>query len=323
MADRTHIQRADRAVFDHYRIGGDEDQITLRHNASTVRVISVGQGPPVLLLHGASFCAATWAPLMAEMGGFRLHALDLPGHGLSGPGDYQRGSLRGFAHQLLDQVWEAFGSQPMPVIANSLGSMFALWYAACRPERVSALVALGAPAIALPGTVIRMPMPLLSVPYVGAGMLRTPAPRWAYRSLLATGVGRSAARAMPDAMVDVMRYSAPSHARDLAALNHAMNRFTRPRAENVMEAAELAQLSCRPLFVWGSQDRYLSAHAARRHIAGIPDAGLIEISGGHAPWIDHPGQCAQLISAHLGAAQIAHTVDRYGRYLHTDADENS
>lgn len=323
MAEHAHIRRAERAVFDHYSIACDEHRIALPHNASTVRVISMGQGPPVLLLHGATFCAATWAPLLAELGGVRLHALDLPGHGLSGPGDYRLGFLRGFAHQLLDQVWEEFGSEPMRVIANSLGSMIALWYAARRPERVATVVALGAPAIAFPGTVVRMPLALLNVPYAGQAMLRTPLPRWAYRSLLATGLGSSAARSMPDALVDVLRFSARSHARNLAALNHAMNRLTRPRAENVMSTAELAQLSCRPLFIWGSQDPYLSAQAARPHLAAIRGASLVEITGGHSPWIEHPGRCAQLIAAHLAAAHIAHTNDQRGDYPSTTTAEDS
>lgn len=310
MAAHTRIQRAERAVFDHYRIGWDEHRIMLRHNGSAVRVISAGEGPPVLLLHGATFCAATWAPLMAELSGFRLHALDLPGHGLSGPGGYRRGALRGFADELLDQVWEAFDSEPMPVVANSLGSMLALWYAVRRPERVAAVVALGAPAIALPGTVVRMPLSLLNIPYVGAAMLGTPLPRWAYRSLLTTGLGRPAVRAMPDALVDVLRLCAPSHARDLAALNHAMNRLSRPRTENVMTAAELAQLSCRPLFIWGSNDPYLSARAARAHITDIHGAALIEIAAGHAPWIDDPSGCAELICQHLANAHRARTNDR-------------
>jgi pimeloyl-ACP methyl ester carboxylesterase len=303
MPDHARIRLAEQEVFDHYGVDSDETWLTLRHSGSTVRVVSAGQGPPVLLLHGATFCAAAWAPVLAELRGFRLHALDLPGHGLSGPGDYRLGSLRDFGQQLMDDVWEAFGNKPMPIVGNSLGSMLALWYAVPRPERVTTVIALGAPAIALPGTVVRMPLAMLNIPFVGAVMLRMPVPRLVYRRILAKGLGGGAVRSMPDAMVDTLQLAARAHAGNLAELNRAMNLFTRPRVENVMSATELGELACRPMFIWGAAEPYLSVHNARRQIAAIPGATLVEVAGGHAPWIDEPRRCAALIGQHLAATQ--------------------
>jgi pimeloyl-ACP methyl ester carboxylesterase len=103
-----------------------------------------------------------------------------------------------------------------------------------------------------------------------------------------------------------LRFAARAHAGNLAALNRAMNVFNRPRVENVMSATELAELACRPLFIWGTEEPYLSVDDARRQIAVIPGATLVEVAGGHAPWIDEPRQCAVLISRHITAMQ---TVD--------------
>ena len=50
-----------------------------------MRVLSHGSGVPLLLMHGVSLMAAAWAPLFAELQGFRLLALDLPGHGFRIP----------------------------------------------------------------------------------------------------------------------------------------------------------------------------------------------------------------------------------------------
>jgi pimeloyl-ACP methyl ester carboxylesterase len=74
-------------------------QVTQRHvdliePPIRVRVLEVGEGPPLLLLHGVTLLADHWAPLLAELAGFRCIAVDLPGHGRSDPVDFRRLPLR-------------------------------------------------------------------------------------------------------------------------------------------------------------------------------------------------------------------------------------
>ena len=59
--------------------------------------------------------------------------------------------------------------------------MFALWYAAGDADRISALVAIGDPAVALPGVRVRMPPSLMTVRGVGLALLRSPSPPLIYR----------------------------------------------------------------------------------------------------------------------------------------------
>ena len=92
-----------------------------------LRVLSSGSGRPVLLLHGVAGGAAAWAPLLEVLAGYRLHAVDLPGHGLSGPVAYRRREVRGHTVQLIDDLYDALALEPSPVVAHSLGGMFALW----------------------------------------------------------------------------------------------------------------------------------------------------------------------------------------------------
>jgi hypothetical protein len=54
-------------------------------------------------------------------------------------------------------------------VGHSLGGMFALWHAAAGPGRIASLVIIGEPAVALPGTAVRMPLSLLTVPVLGHG----------------------------------------------------------------------------------------------------------------------------------------------------------
>src|SRR5690348_3319200 len=168
-------------------VGADVDEffLDLAQTGLRVRVLSHGRGPAVVLLHGVSESAAIWAPLFTKLGHFRLLAVDLPGHGLSDPMTFARGQVREHARALTDDIFDALGLDAAPVIGHSLGGMFALWHAAGGSDRVSAAVAIGEPAVALPGARVRMPLSLLTVRGLGVAVLRSPGPHRVYRRLLA------------------------------------------------------------------------------------------------------------------------------------------
>jgi pimeloyl-ACP methyl ester carboxylesterase len=269
-----------------------------------VRVLSRGRGAPVVLLHGVSLGAAAWAPLLPALPEHRLFAVDLPGHGLSDPVRYRRGEVREHACDLIDDVFDVLGLDEAPVIGHSLGGMFALWHAAARPGRISRLVAVGEPAVALPGVRVRMPLSLLTVRGLGFAVLRSPAPRLVYRQLLAQGLGRAEVAAAPDSLVEALHLSArrPGNARTVASLMHAIDRFRRPRDESVLTEPELATLATPTMFIWGADAPYLSADRARPSVERMPSAALYEVPGAHGPWLADPGRSAELIDAHLTAA---------------------
>jgi pimeloyl-ACP methyl ester carboxylesterase len=301
MALETKIRQAEADLFETAGLQPDERYVDLRRTGTRVRVLSFGEGQPVLLLHGVWLCAAVWTPLLAALPGFRLHAVDLPGHGLSSPVAYRRGEVRDHSRQMIDDLYEALGAGPMPVIGHSLGGMFALWYAAARPGNIAALAALGDPAVALPGVAVRMPLSLLTVPVVAPAMLRSPSPRFHYRRLFKQGNGGLTGVVVPDPLLDVLRHAArrPGNARTVGSLMHAIDTFRRPRPESVMDAGELARVTVPTAFVWGVEDPYLAPGDARPWIEKMPAAVLHQVPGGHVPWFDDPAGCARLITGHF------------------------
>jgi hypothetical protein len=82
---------------------------------------------------------------------------------------------------------------------------------AAEPGRIASLVAIGDPAVALPGAAVRMPLSLLTVPVLGNAMLRSPTPRSLYRRLLGAGLSPAAAAGAPDDLVDVLRLAGSTH----------------------------------------------------------------------------------------------------------------
>jgi pimeloyl-ACP methyl ester carboxylesterase len=297
------IHDAERELFDAVGVDVGESFLDLARTGVRVRVLSHGHGPAVVLLHGVSESAAVWAPLFTELRGFRLLAVDLPGHGLSDPMDFRRGQVREQAHRLLEDIFDALGFGQVPVIGHSLGGMFALLHVAAGSGRVSEVVAIGEPAVAFPGVRVRMPLSLLTVRGLGVAVLRSPSTRQVYRQLLSQGLGSADAAAMPDSLIEALRWSArrPGNARTVAAVMHAIDRFRRPRPESVLTRAELAAITTPTTFILGSDDPYLSVEGARPSIDQIPGATLHEVPGGHAPWLIDPRRAADLITTGLTA----------------------
>jgi pimeloyl-ACP methyl ester carboxylesterase len=304
MTIEARIRRAEAELFAGLGAEVEESFLDLAGTGLRVRVLAHGSGPPLVLMHGVSLSAAVWAPLFDAIPHRRLLALDLPGHGLSDPVAYARGHVRAHAGQLIEDVLDALGLERAAVVAHSLSGMFALWHAAAGGERISALVAMGDPAVAIPGAVVRMPLSLLTVRGLGVALLRSPGPRAGYRRLLAQGLGPAEVAAAPEALVEALRLSArrPGNARTVASLMRAIDRFRRPRPESVLTSAELAAIRIPTTFVWGTDDPYLAPHAARPSIERMPAATLHELEAGHAPWLVHPQRSAELVEAHLGGA---------------------
>ena len=301
MTLEQRIRNAEADLFRKLRAEVDESFLDLANTGVRVRLLAAGSGSPLVLLHGVSLSAAAWAPLFPALSGHRLLAVDLPGHGLSDPDDYQRGQVRHRASQLIDDIFDALGLDEAPVVGHSLGGMLALWYAAAGAERISRLVAIGEPAVALPGVRVRMPLSLLTVRGLNLAVLRSPSPRPVYRRLLAQGLGQAEVAAAPESMIDALRLSArrPGNARTVSSLMHAIDHFRRPRAESVLTTQELRAIAAPTMFIWGADAPYLSADRARPSIDQIPEATLHEVSGGHGPWLVDTERSAELIQAHL------------------------
>ena len=295
------IRHAEADLFGSLGAEVTESFLDLTNTDVRVRVLACGSGPPLVLLHGVSLSAAAWAPLFPALSGWRMLAVDLPGHGLSGPVRYASGRVRHRALELIDDILDALGLDEAPVVGHSLGGMLALWHVAAGAERISRLVAIGEPAVALPGVRVGMPLSLLTVPSLGRAVLRTPSPRPVYRRLLAQGLGRAEVAAAPDSLIDALRLSArrPGNATTVASLMHAIDHFRRPRPESVLTTSELRAIAVPTAFIWGTGAPYLTADRARPAISEIRHAKLYEVPGGHGPWLVDTERSARLIQHHL------------------------
>lgn len=104
--------------------------------------IDLGQGRPVVLLHGVGLNAEVWKPQIERLRGtYRVIAPDMPGHGGS-PCPEEPPTLERYVESAAPLI----GSLPEPalVIGHSMGAMIALELAARVPSKVCAVAALNA-----------------------------------------------------------------------------------------------------------------------------------------------------------------------------------
>ena len=119
---------------------------------------------------------------------------------------------------------------------------------------------------------------------------------------MAAVLGEGALDRTPDAFFDVVRLGMHKPGWGVAMRTHlalAM-RAGRVRPGNALSDDELRALRVPVQLIWGDRDVYggpeIGAEAARL----LPDARLEVLAGGHAPFLDDPERCAQLIRGEYG-----------------------
>lgn len=127
-------------------VADPEVGLTLEHGRFTTNYHDVGEGAPVLLIHGSGpgvTAFANWRLVMPELAKrHRVIAPDVVGFGYTshsdgGPPDREQWveHITG----LLDEL----GVDKVSIVGNSFGGALSLWFAIAHPERVDRIVLMG------------------------------------------------------------------------------------------------------------------------------------------------------------------------------------
>ena len=151
----------------------------------TIQYRELGEGPPVLLVHGWPTSSFLWRNIMPIMaGGCRVLAIDMPGFGGSDkPVD------RDYDESLFNAAFDGFLDglgidEPIGLAVHDAGGPFALYWASQRPELLSKLAVLNTivyPEMSLPE---RAFMAACRTPGIGAII----SSQWALRQTMRYGV---------------------------------------------------------------------------------------------------------------------------------------
>lgn len=117
---------------------------TLRlSEAASVRLCDIGEGEPILMIHGVGMRAEAWEPQIAALGRrWRVIAADMPGHGESDPlpEGAQLPDFVAWAARLV----EVLGCGPVNLVGHSMGALIASGLAVERPDLVRRVALLNA-----------------------------------------------------------------------------------------------------------------------------------------------------------------------------------
>ena len=296
---------AERRLWDAVGARPIERRIHLEHVGSDVRVQEVGDGPPVLFIHGVATSGVSWAGLAARARGFRCLILDRPGTGLSQalgrPVDPT--TLAEMADILVADVLDALGIPSAHIVASSFGGYMALRSAAATPERIGRMVQfswpVGAPTPTLPLFLRAMSLP-------GFRRLVEALPRTDQTvRLLFHQLGHR------DKLLDgrISREDLACYAALMAHTDTLRNEFAPARAL-ISPLRGLARLhlpdeilrrvACPTLFIWGGRDPFGGAAVGRALVDRIPTASLdLMADAGHSPWLDDMAACVAKMSSFL------------------------
>src|SRR5262245_44131470 len=91
-----------------------------------MHLTDTGSGPPIVLIHGINASHRSFAGWIDELGSdHRLIAVDLPGHGLTGPDPQKRYTWAEMAQRVATAT-EALGIERFVLCGNSLGGAVSL-----------------------------------------------------------------------------------------------------------------------------------------------------------------------------------------------------
>lgn len=235
-------------------------------------------GEPVVFLHGTSGHLEAFARNVAAHAdaGWRVHAIDMLGHGWTGRPDVDYEIPRYVEHLLA--YLDAVGAQRAHLVGESLGGWVAAWLASEQPDRVASLQLLAAG-----GTVANPPV-MARIKATTTEAVTTDDIALTRRRLEL--LMHDPARDVSDELVEVRHaiYHDPSFVKNLPHLLCLQELEIRQR--NLLREDRLARIAAPTLVVWGRENPFGDVPEAHAMTAAIPGARL-ELFDACGHWPQH------------------------------------
>jgi pimeloyl-ACP methyl ester carboxylesterase len=263
-----------------------------------VNYVDIGNGPPVVFVHGLSGCWQNWLENIPQFARrHRVVAIDLSGFGESEL-PQEEISIPGYG-RFIDAFLGTIGLEHAALVGNSMGGFVAAETAISHPSRVEKLVlvaAAGGPTLSERGSqdekrllrAARLLAPLAAGAFARREhLVRRPR----LRQLLLWKVARHPDRLRPELCFEVASGAGkPGFIDALQAILHYDFRDRIP------------EIRCPTLIVWGRDDEIVPVPDAFEYERLIPDArAVIFEDTGHVPMLERPARFNSIVEEFLAA----------------------
>ena len=238
-----------------------------------------GERPTVVLVHGAGGTHLYWPSEVRRIQGYRVLAVDLPGHGKSAGRGFQ--SIEAYVEALLEWM-QAVPLHQAVFVGHSMGGAIALSMALDHGEHVTALGLLGS------GARLR----------VHPEILQRTASDTTLQSAIALVVANSFSEQAPERLVDLA-------ARRMGETRRSVlyGDFLACDAFNEMD--RLGEIDKPSIVITGEEDRMTPTRYAQFLADSLPNAELHVIpQAGHMVMLEKPQQVANLLKRFLGGLRL-------------------
>jgi pimeloyl-[acyl-carrier protein] methyl ester esterase len=258
--------------------------------SESLKIITRGQGPELVMLHGWAMHSGIWGGVVDALAHeFRVHLVDLPGHGINRHVRLSR-NLESVAELILSEV------SPAAWMGWSLGGLVTLAAAFQQPAKVQKMVLVGATPSFSRRQGWNHGVDIESQRAFAGGLendfeatvnqfgVRTFGANWVDESLSRLGISAFTEHAPADEV--------------LQAGLHLLYK------NNLLPGLNACNIPA--LFLGGSRDRTVWPESFAKAASMMPDASSSLISGaGHAPFISHEQEFLEIVRGFLHAEQIS------------------
>lgn len=275
------------------------DEITIDAAGLRIAARVTGAGETIVCLHGWLDNAASFEPLGAALHGFRVVAVDLPGHGLSS--HREPGNSYAFVDTVaaMAAARDALGLDRCILMGHSLGAAVASALAGAQPGRCDALVLLEGIA------------PLTEAPEHAALRLgraldeqrtklgRRP-PVYRDAEFAAERLSSSISNISLDAARILCSRGLVDAGEGVTWRSDPQVRWqSRVRMVEDQVLALLRAIRCPTLLVRGEDSRFVDGPMMDGRVAAIAGIEVARLPGGHHLHLEHPGAAAAVVARFL------------------------
>jgi pimeloyl-ACP methyl ester carboxylesterase len=285
----------------------------IRWSQGETEVFELGNGAPLLYVHGGLGGAYELVPILAALAAnHRVVAVNRPGHGLADAFDYRGVDLLDHGRMFLRDVVDALDLPTVDVVANSLGAFLSVAFALDAPSRVSRLALVGAPF-----GIARRP-PLLMLP-LGFPLIGPRLGRHFFSSATRDGMRKFWGQVIvehPDRVDDlVLDVDAANERRNVESMLSLITCIADWRRLGYRRKLILGErwraLTVPTLLLWPEHDAFGSPEEGEAIVAMNPNLRLVRVPGaGHNAWFDDADTVVAEIERFLGTSSDARRTSR-------------